>query len=146
MLRRLVLLIVIAGLACTGCAQVQQIGKNQERIEEIDSRIDKIEVISADLDAIKAYFKDVSTRTREMRDDMVGILDEQNVRVDEGRASYIKILQRQKEMLAGMQAEVDKAIQALNKELPVPAKAVSETPVAPALKDAPGDTPTPAKQ
>jgi conjugal transfer/entry exclusion protein len=62
--------------------------------------------MAADVDAVKAYFKQVSDSMRAMRDDMVRLLDEQSQRVEEGRQEYVRILQAQEQVLKGLLPEL----------------------------------------
>jgi len=90
--------------------------------------------LAADIDAVKAYFKQVSDKVRSMRDDIVRILDEQNLRIDEGRKEYLKVLEHQKKVLEATQVELDNAIKVLAPKPPPAEKGVSDAPPPPKMK------------
>lgn len=106
---------------CAGCTSLgveQRVEALERQQAALDSRVKKLERFDADVEAVRAYFKQVSGKVRSMRDDIVALLDEQSLLVQEGRAQYIRVLRRQKQLLADMQAEIDRAVKELEKDLP----------------------------
>jgi chromosome segregation ATPase len=82
----------------------------------------RVTVIAADVDAVKVYLKQVAGRVREMRDEVVRILDEQNTKIDSGRKAYLDVLKRQRSVMDGTVQELERAIKELEKTLPKPSR------------------------
>jgi len=135
------IMILSAGLSlvCLGCLnsearrRLETLENKQAQLREdfdgIGSKLDTVDrmgQLAADLEAVKAYFKEVSDRMRVMRHDVVTALDEQNARIEEGRREYVKVLKRQQVMLAYMQQEIERALKELEKTPPEADKTVTE--------------------
>lgn len=145
-LRRLALALSAASV-CAGCAprglqqRVAALEQNQTRLTKRAVAAEKgladLQAFAADVEAVKAYFKQVADKMRAMRNDMVRLLDEQSMRVEEGRKEYVRILRSQEQVLQKMLPQPAKAIQTLEQKLPAAEEAVSGKPAAPALKSTP---------
>jgi len=135
MIRAKLVLALGLTLLCVGCATPEDVLKVDRRLVGLAGEVAALKTelaavkgeaaaavksskqaagLAADIDAVKAYFKQVSDKVRSMRDDIVRLLDEQNVRIDEGRKAYLKVLQHQKQVLEATQAELDKAMKVLD--------------------------------
>jgi len=106
----------------------------RSRLDTLDKKTEAVSVLQADLQAVKSYFGRVSERVRRMRDDVVKILDEHNLRIDGTQQTQLRLLQRQKRQMEDSIIEIDRAIKILQKALPEPAEAVTKEPKAPDLK------------
>jgi len=99
--------------------------------------------LGADVEAVKAYFKQVADRVRTMRDDMVRLLDEQSMLIEEGRSEYIRILRAQEKVLSDLLPELSKAIAKLDKKLPDADGTIPKAPATPGVRPPPGPPPPP---
>jgi predicted transcriptional regulator len=98
--------------------------------------------LAVDMESVRAYFKDVSDRVSAMRTDIVGLIDDQRVRLDEGRKEYLRILHRQKDVLDSMSKDLDTAIKELEKETRKPEDTVAKEPLPPTLINTPSEPQT----
>jgi len=140
-----VLVTVVLAVFVAGCAQQQalegrvgmletSVAKLDLTSKKVDAQMEQIGKLSADLEAERAYFKDVKDYVRLMRDDTVGLIDEQRKRVEEGRAEYLRILRRQKELMVSLQGEVDLAMTELEKKPAQAGATIPQPPATPAFK------------
>lgn len=113
------------------------------KVEETDQHVCRLDNLKSDVEAVKAYFKEVQEKVRAMRDDIVKLIDEQSLVVEKGRKEYLRILLRQKDMLDQMQKDVEKAAKELNAPLPDTPIAVTTEPDAPIMKSNAQATTTP---
>lgn len=104
-----------------------------QRTAAAEKRLAEFHAFAADIDAVKAYFKQVSDSLRSMRSDMVRLLDEQHQRVEEGRQEQIRVLRAQERIITQLLPEIARAIQALEKKLPQPNAAIPAPTEPPAL-------------
>jgi len=149
---RLLLALAATGLLATGCApkelerRIAVLEQSQAKLAQetaaATQKVQKLETLAADVDAVKAYFKEVSDKVRAMRDDIMRLLDEQSMRVDEGRQAYLRVLRIQEKTLQALLPMLDKAIKALEKKLPEARKAVAPPPAPPVLGTTPAATPS----
>ena len=126
---------------CAGSGLDKRVLKLEDTVSQLDrksaendQRLRRLDNLDSDLDAIKAYFKEVREQVRAMRDDIVKLIDEQNLVVEKGRKEYLRILLRQKDMLDRMQKELDEAAKELNAPLPAAQSAVAAEPATPTLQ------------
>ncbi|NQT85355.1 hypothetical protein HQ560_01235 [bacterium] len=113
------------------------------RTATAEAAVERFKNLGADVEAVKAYFKQVADRVRGMRDDMVRLLDEQSLLVEEGRKEYVRILRVQEQVLSKLLPEVTKAIQSLEKKLPEAGATLPAAPPPPDLGATPGPPPPP---
>jgi hypothetical protein len=125
--RSLVLAILLAA-GCAPKALQQRVARLEERTAAVEKDVNGLTTMAADVEAVKAYFKEVSDKVRAMRDDTIRMLDEQSLRVEEGRKEYLRILQMQEKVLEDLLPALKTAIQALEKELPPAEKSLAPPP------------------
>ena len=143
-MHRILIPLSAAALLLSGCAGGgldKRVLKLEDTVSQLDrksaendQRLRRLDNLDSDLDAIKAYFKEVREQVRAMRDDIVKLIDEQNLVVEKGRKEYLRILLRQKDMLDRMQKELDEAAKELNAPLPAAQAAVAAEPANPTLQ------------
>lgn len=136
MARRMALSIIVVGLACVGCTSARlkrRVAIVENRATEVEQNLAKLRQLPADVAASRAYVKDVSDEMKDMRREMVGMLDEQNQRVEQGRREYVRLLTYQKTALSALQVDLDKLIEKVEGQLPQATKG--------AATSAPGTTP-----
>jgi hypothetical protein len=134
-------------ILAVGCAppglesRLAQLEKQQRdlarRATAAEAELARLRNLGADVEAVKAYFKQVADRVRTIRDDMVRLLDEQSMRVEEGRQEYVRILRTQEQVLSKLVPEVAKAIQSLEKKLPQAGSTLPKGPEPPKLNTPP---------
>jgi hypothetical protein len=128
--------IIVVGLACVGCTSARlkrRVAIVENRATEVEQNLAKLRQLPADVAASRAYVKDVSDEMKDMRREMVGMLDEQNLKVEQGRREYVRVLTYQKMALSALQVELDKLIEKVEGQLPQATKG--------ATASAPGTTP-----
>ena len=121
MARRMALGIIVVALACVGCTSARlkrRVAIVENRATELEQSLAKLRQLPADVAASRAYVKDVSDEMKDMRREMVGMLDEQNLKVEQGRREYVRLLTYQKTALGALQAELDKLIKQVEGQLP----------------------------
>jgi septal ring factor EnvC (AmiA/AmiB activator) len=144
--------LLLAAIACAGCATKEEVEmmrsdiaafKSQvsddtkamrSHMTSLDKRTQVVSVLQADLQAVKSYFKQVADKVRMMRDDVVKILDEQNMKIDGTRRTQIRLLLHQKKLMEASLVEIDSAMKVLQKALPDPAGSVTKEPPRPPIK------------
>jgi len=103
------------------------------RAAAAEDKLARLQGIAADIEAVKAYFKQVEDSIRSLRADTVILLDEQRARVDEGREEYLRILRGQEQLLRGILPQLGEAIQKLQQKLPESEGRLAEAPAFPEL-------------
>jgi predicted nucleic acid-binding Zn-ribbon protein len=112
-------LIAVAALA-SGCAtksEVELIRKDIAAIRSqmvgLEKKAEAVPALQKELSSAKTYFKKIADDMARMRNDVVRMLDEQNLRIDGTQQTQIRLLQHQKTILYQALAEIDKAMREL---------------------------------
>jgi len=112
---------LIAGAAlASGCAtksEVELIRKDIAAIRSqmvgLEKKAEAVPALQEELSSAKTYFKKIADDMARMRNDVVRMLDEQNLRIDGTQQTQIRLLQHQKTILYQALAEIDKAMREL---------------------------------
>lgn len=139
---------ILIVVALAGCAETKlekrvsalemSVGRLETAAAKVDAQMNQLGKLSADLEAERAYFRDVKEYVRLMRDDTVTLIDDQRKKVEEGREEYLRILRREADLLQSLQGEVNAAMGELEKKPVAASVAVPQPPADPAFKAAGG--------
>jgi len=133
--------VLAIALACAACAPrklVERVTLLEERNDQLTARttslekkMTRVEALVDEVEAAKAYTREVADKLTAIRDRYARLLDEQNQRIDDGRKAYISVLQAQRVSLQQRLRELDRAIADLHAPPPRPRTPASGTLPAP---------------
>lgn len=101
--------------------------------KDLDVLSNKVnEQLSADVDATRAYMKQVADNLRELHVKTALMLDTQNQYISEGRKAYLQVLEEEMKVLRSKLDAMDKAVDILKKEMPAAKEGLPSEPNVPA--------------